>query len=357
MAPELFTGAQPSKRTEIYALGVTIYEFVTGGQHPYIGPETGGRFLSRFRTEPLRQISSLLGIVGRVLPSLVALDPSRRPGSFHEVLGTSHGRQANRSVFDIAIQASTLRKQRRLESAHALLAQALKDQPEDPVLLNGLSFVLVDEGKTDNAEAALRVVVAALRRAKGRYQGDAYVDPAINLARESIRQRRFADAAQLLLETSSWVEEPIGIYWYAEFGWTELWCGNFSVACEHFARAMQTRQIADDVALGWFVLAAHLGRRHAEAFVEIGRRLTGAVSTPRAGSLALLVSNALRPPDRAALINSIPDAIKTQLGMPPGVITGDKAILGDSLVLALLRSIDDAATGGKYSSILERPPG
>jgi serine/threonine-protein kinase len=358
MAPELFSGAKPSATTEIYALGVTIYEFVTGGQHPYIGPETGNRFRAQFRANPLRQISASLGKIGQSLPSLVSLDPSKRPQKLRYLLEESQLRPIKQTALDVAVQAGSLRRQGRLASARELLERALHREPDDPVLLNGLSFVLVDEGEADRAVAMLRRATDVLRTMKGRYKGETYLDPVINLARESIRLRRFEDAAKLLLDARDWVEAPSMLSWYGEFGWTDLWRGDFRLACSHFSRAIQTRQITDDLVLGWFVLSAHLAREPAETFVDIGRRLIGAVTTIRAGGIALLVSNALPARDRAALINSIPDGVKEQLQIPLRTFTErDRAALSDDLVVALLRLVDDAATGGKYSSVLARPPG
>lgn len=357
MAPELFTGAQPSVTTEIYALGVTVYEFVTGGEHPYVGPETGGRFVAEFRTEPLKRIAPLLGTLGRSLREWVAVEPTMRPRAFRELTAVAQIWSPRRSAFDISVQAATLRKQGRLAAAQQLLSDALEKQPRDPVLLNGLSLVLSDEGQGEASLAMLRKATEALQGSRGQYNGDTYVDPAINLARKMIHLRLFDDAADLLIETRSWMTTADAL-WFAEFGWIDLWQCNFDVACEWFSGVVQARQITDDVVLEWFVLSAHLAHRPVTTFVEIGRRLIGTIETARVGGLALLVSNAVPPRDRVDLINSIPYEVKAQLGLPTRIVTEhDKAMLGDSVVLALLRSIEDRATGGRFSSILERPPG
>jgi serine/threonine protein kinase len=69
MAPELFSGAKPSVQTDIFSLGVTLYEVLTG-EHPYFDFEKGcfssmlrrdplSRVLSRLRKNGLRELDSL----------------------------------------------------------------------------------------------------------------------------------------------------------------------------------------------------------------------------------------------------------------------------------------------------------
>jgi serine/threonine protein kinase len=86
MAPELFAGQQPSVTSELYALGVTIYEFVTGGEHPYLGADTSLQFRPHLREEPLVRLSRSVGPLVDVLPALLALDPRHRPRSVTDVL-------------------------------------------------------------------------------------------------------------------------------------------------------------------------------------------------------------------------------------------------------------------------------
>jgi serine/threonine protein kinase len=55
MAPELFSGATPSIKTDLFSLGVTLFYFLTR-EHPYFGPDTNGRYSSQLRYKALAKI-------------------------------------------------------------------------------------------------------------------------------------------------------------------------------------------------------------------------------------------------------------------------------------------------------------
>jgi serine/threonine-protein kinase PknK len=89
MAPELFFGASPSIKTDIYSLGVTLYEALTH-EHPFLGEETAFRFRPNLRIKPLRRVANNLGPKSQSLIALIVtaleLDPSVRPGSYDAFL-------------------------------------------------------------------------------------------------------------------------------------------------------------------------------------------------------------------------------------------------------------------------------
>ena len=57
MAPEQIRGEDPTVQTDIYTLGVVLYEMVTGGERPYTGDDAtvGGSTSEKIRWEHLNQ--------------------------------------------------------------------------------------------------------------------------------------------------------------------------------------------------------------------------------------------------------------------------------------------------------------
>lgn len=362
MAPELFAGEQPSITSELYSLGVTIYEFVTGGEHPYLGADTGVQFKPHLRDGPLVRLSQSLGPLTDVLPALLALDPRGRPGSVKDVLnalGQQSSRTRRRSSFDLANEAATLRRQRRFHAAQDVLQRGLKERPGDPVLLNGLAFVLLEQDDRAAAVEALETATERLALTEGRYQGDCYADPVINLARELIRSQRFERAEELLATAEAWLSHsPDHLFWYAEFGWLYLYRGSFAASCEHFSASLRTRRSADLMPLFWFVLSAWLSRQPQRWATEIARQLRGQVNSWPAGLLALIVSDALSTDARDSLMASIPQDVKNDLH---ALLTEAKVPatmsfpLHSEVVSLVVRSLDNDSTGGKF--VTESEPG
>jgi len=78
MAPELFLRAPASVRTDLFSLGVTLYQMLTA-EHPFLGRETNGQGMPVFRADPLRRVISEKDARLPSNPSLIqkclALDP------------------------------------------------------------------------------------------------------------------------------------------------------------------------------------------------------------------------------------------------------------------------------------------
>jgi hypothetical protein len=358
MAPELFAGQQPSVTSELYALGVTIYEFVTGGEHPYLGADTSLQFRPHLREEPLVRLSRSLGPLIDVLPALLALDPRDRPRSVTDVLhalGEGVDRARRRSSFDLATEAATLRRQRQLQAARTLLERGLLEGPGDPVLLNGLAFVLIDQGDHAAAVQALEAATERLILTEGRYEGDCYADPVVNLARDMIRNGSFERAEELLATAEVWLSHSQLLHqkWYAEFGWLYLYRGKFAASCEHFSNSLRTRRTTDIMPLFWFVLAAWLGRQPQRWAGEIARQLHGQVRSWPAGLLALIVSDALPADARDSLMASIPQDVKNDLHallVEAKVPATMSFPLHSEVVSLVVRSLDNENTGGKFAA-------
>jgi serine/threonine protein phosphatase PrpC/tRNA A-37 threonylcarbamoyl transferase component Bud32 len=85
MAPELFAGDLGSERTDVYALGVTLYAMFSGGQYPYgeVEPFSHPRFGSY---RPLtRSRPNLPAWLDQVLATATEVDPEKRYGDTMEL--------------------------------------------------------------------------------------------------------------------------------------------------------------------------------------------------------------------------------------------------------------------------------
>jgi len=84
-APELITGAEPTPATDLYALGVTLFQLLTG-QLPPLGAGAGDAFTRAWnvRVQADQVPPSLARRVAQVAGDLLALDPSRRTASAAE---------------------------------------------------------------------------------------------------------------------------------------------------------------------------------------------------------------------------------------------------------------------------------
>jgi serine/threonine protein kinase len=98
MAPELFAGNRGSERTDVFALGVTLYEMFSGGCFPYGEVEAFTR--PRFGSyQPLtRRRPDLPAWLDQVLATATELDPDKRYGDTMELAfdledGLAHGGQ------------------------------------------------------------------------------------------------------------------------------------------------------------------------------------------------------------------------------------------------------------------------
>jgi hypothetical protein len=265
------------------------------------------------------------------------------------------GKGETEHTFDLATEAATLRRQKRLQAARSLLGRGLLERPGDPVLLNGLAFVLIDQDDHAAAVQALEAATERLALTEGRYEGDCYADPVVNLARDMIRNRSFERAEELLATAEMWLSHSRLLHqkWYAEFGWLYLYRGNFAASCEHLSNSLRTRRTTDIMPLFWFVLAAQLDRQPERWASEIAAQLRGQIRSWPAGLLALLVSDALAADARDSLVASIPEDVKNDLSalLKEAQVPATMSFpLPSEVVSLVVRSLDDENTGGKFTA-------
>jgi len=290
MAPELYTGSVPSIKTDIFSLGVTLYEKLTG-EHPFIGEDTNFKFKPFIRKSKLNQLISNYGEEIKPIYSLIVnaleINPQLRPNSYEELLVKSNLKRENISYSetpeDIVNEASLLRKQEKYEDALVILDAAMELNPKDPLLLNSLGIIFLSMEKINDALFAWQCAISCLDETSGMYSFNCgksvYCDPVINIAQQYIKYRKYKTAAEFLEKAHNWILSCINyeaddiktqfLKWlnkdftlmvpsfYNEFGWWFLYRGDYKQAYEHLINYYKNRN-PDRNSIVWLTLSAYL---------------------------------------------------------------------------------------------------
>lgn len=108
VAPELLAGAPASVRSDLYALGSTLYQLLTG-EAAFVRPtdESILPALARIASEPVPDLrpAGLPPALAKLIEDLMAKDPEVRPASAQELGGRLQDlqRQAGQSITDLAL--------------------------------------------------------------------------------------------------------------------------------------------------------------------------------------------------------------------------------------------------------------
>ena len=109
MAPEQVTGSQVGPRTDLYALGVLLFEAIVG-RPPFVGENAVAVAVARLDTAPpdIRSLFPVPQPLGELIMSALELDPEKRPASAEDVasvldaylqtLGPDSGRKSHGEV-------------------------------------------------------------------------------------------------------------------------------------------------------------------------------------------------------------------------------------------------------------------
>ncbi len=367
MAPELFFGGSPSVRTDIYSLGVTFYEALTG-QHPFLGAETGYRFRPILRNAPLRLVFNERGQEIQPLISLIIaalrLSPESRPNSYTALISeaglhnlTAHQQRRSDQVSDIIVQAAFLRSQGRHGEAETLLRNSLQKSPTNLFLLNSYAILLLTEGRKLEAHEMFKMALESLSLTSGKHEGKLYIDPAVNLAGQMIAANEFSQADQTLSVVFKWCVEysPVLLFNYPEFGWWYLYNGKTSGACDHILKVYRSKS-PDEAAIAplmWLTLAAWLSEKFSEYADQIAELyLTLENLTVVSALNACVLANYSMPTLAKRLVDHAYGTheeelikIANELGVKPPTF---KPPLDLHVCKTVIRSLDMAVTGGKY---------
>lgn len=365
MAPELFSGRPPSIQTDIFSLGVTLYEIITG-EHPYCGPETDHRSRTTLRTKPLLRFRQTCGNEAIPLISVITaalqLDPGERPSSYSALLRLLGGRRndlvANKNtVQDMIAKAGILRDTGRAQEAIELLRTALNDRPMNPELLNSYAIDLLKLGSKREAYSVWQTAVESLTFTRGRHDHEIYVDPVVNLAWRMVAEKQFENANNLFALINEWCKDaPHVLRLYMEYGWWHLYNGRFEDAWEHIVTCCSAKT-PDEMSLWCFTLAGWLSgkfekRADTLALAYSGVTKAGMQTALLACVVATCCSVSLRNNLMALAYPAHEDELKAlemEIGTAPG--TFRRALPHHEFHL-ILRSLDVAITGGKNSELV-----
>lgn len=364
MAPELlFLGASPSVRTDIFSVGVTLYESLTH-QHPFLGPETGYHFRPFLRDAPLRRLLDQMGSgIQPLLLLIVAalkLIPESRPGSYSALLSEVGLRNSTASlrtaekVGDVVAQATFLRAQGRYAECVALLRAWLQERPTNPVLLNSYAILLMAEGRQPEACDTWRLAVESLRFTSGKYEHALYIDPLANLAAQMVSASNFSEANELLSAAWSWSKghSPVALISYPEFGWWYLYNGKAEEAYNHILAGYRSRS-PDEPSLLWVTLAAWLSGHFSDGASKLAELYVNLPNPSLPAALCACVVASSLPKAPATELVEVAyrrhgaglSEVAKDLGLNPPTF---RPPLELEVCKTVIRSLDMSVTGGTH---------
>lgn len=372
MAPELFGGAVASTQTDIFSLGVTLYQALTH-EHPFIAADGPHRLVPLLRRAPLHLFLKKHGAEIRSVVLLIVaaleLTAERRAATYSELLATAGLKSIGRSpheaeIGDVITRAQMFRHQGRLDLGFQLLHEALQDRPANPMLLNSYAILLMSAGKQSEARAAWESAIESLAFTSGRYNHFVFLEPVVNLAGQLISAKEFRRAADLLSRGARWVASapaqtdgsPGNLVDYFAFGWWYLYKGQFRDACNFLLGAYKSK-VPDEASLLWLTLAAwlagtlkELAAKIADLYLQLPRfGLPVAVSSSVVAAYCH-PSIATKLVERAYLDRkSELDCAARELGLEPPRFNCPIEL---AISRTIIRSLDFRLTGGKFRGLI-----
>lgn len=366
MAPELFAGCPPSAQTDIFSLGITLYQIATG-EHPYCGVETRHCMRPVFRIEPLRRFEQKRGREASPLASLIVaasqLDPRDRPDSYDalfRLIGSKYTSAHNpgvEQVRDVIKKAAFLRDTGRMQDALELLQAVMTERPTNPELLNTFAIVLLKLGHKQRAYKAWNSAVDCLEYTKGRHERSLYLDPAINLAWRMVSEQQYAKADSLFTRAAQWSEEsPVVQHSYAEFGWWHLYHGRFMDSWQHISASGKSKTL-DEMSLWCFTLAAWLSGQFETKAESLAQAYLNLQNCGPATALLACAIAALMPGRKQAELHALAyPKFETQLAEAAkdmGLSASDLLrSMPSAAIQMIMRSLDKRVTGGKNIGLI-----
>lgn len=372
MAPELFHGAKNSIKSDIFALGVTLFEWLTS-THPYLGPK--GEFnyarVPIFADEMRKRHGKEIEPLVKLIFLAIHLDPDERPATYAELLERSSfslstteaktqlAKQERPAVFDVISKAQVLRRQGKTRDAVGLLNHELEKQPNDVLLLTTYATTLIKLDQMPVALPYLERAVALNRKTKNLYLDQPYVEPNVNFALLLLSAKKFPEAVEILKEASGWLKSAGSdlslTYW--EFGWLSLFEGRMERAAQRFLYYMSKRAAIEPV-IAMFSLAVFMLPNKTDYFRKCFDLISAAgCSDVLTGQYYCVIGSYLDAErlykfNKHLLNPKLAGELEDMSIAVSGNRNGFQVPMTDKIIRQLLRSVDDKYCGGKYRGII-----
>ena len=381
MAPELWDGAKPSLKTDIYSLGVTFYQLLTA-QHPYIESKGTGKpvFLQQLRSGPLKEALTGKGDPAKRIEAFITkcldLNPASRYQSYQEMEPVVLRQPRNNTQGHWTLERSEIvagasrfySTKGDSKKATEILERHLRERPDDPVLLLGLAHLKQALGLGDQAEKVLSESFKLLRNTSGMYEGYFVPDPVFGWANCLLHAERFTEAASVIEEALTWEEKRrsnlntsktlVGTGSYSEIGWYLLFVGDFKMAADELSKFAARRSL-DKTQTIWLIEASLLAgtiKRDADDIATRSLLLIPDVM-PKKGELEFAFSRLLLRQFANPLLSirlwesgpsyifSEADKLEKQYGIQVATLVMTESVESR---LTILKVLDQYTTGGKH---------
>lgn len=372
MAPELFRGAKNSIKSDIFALGITLFEWLAG-IHPYFTPK--GDFnharVPMFADEMRQRYGDEIEPLIKLILLAIQLAVDDRPGTYDQLLERSSfaahsvdgkadvAKQKRPAIFDVISKAQVLRRQGKAREAVGLLNRELEKQPDDVLLLTTYATTLTKLGQMSVAIPYLDRAVALNRKNQNTYINQPYVEPNVNHSLLLISAKQFHEAAEILREAAQWLEDIKSdlslMYW--EFAWLALFDGHVETAAQRLAYYVSKRAAIEPV-IAMFCLAAYILPDKKEYFRKCFDLISGTgCNDVSSGQYYCVVASYLDPErmhrfKKYVLTPKVVAELEALSIALSGVSGSFNVPLTDQMIRILLLSVDEKYCGGKYSGIL-----
>lgn len=362
MAPELFSGVHNSIRTDIFAFGVSIYEWLMH-KHPYFSED--GRILDLNLGELQNRLGRLFGRQGEILFTLIvrsiSLDVNDRFSTYKEMIGllnctkTKPISDESQSSASIVSYSQTLRRQGKIPQAIHVLEDALSKSPDDVLLLQGFATLYF---KIRNNKSAWELLVKAVQinlENRCRYKGEVYIEPNVNLSQVLILSMQHEAAANVLEEMKKALSvdasEVFIAYW--EFGWLQLYIGQVDEALNYLLYYISKHK-PTTIQMALCCLAIHLTHKE-----SIAPRVWKLISShtysdvEAAQYICIIATFAMLHKSQIDLAQVLSKTVLSELDGLGVSLAGERGAfhlpMNHNDITKLLRFADDKFLGGKHA--------